>query len=206
MIPAGRIKWWLMFVFLLTGIYSFSCQLQQQEGWITGQVTDKETEETLPGANIYLKHNMAIGTVSDFNGHYRLKVPAGTFTVICSYTGMKTIEKEVTVKEGQQVSLNFRMEIFSKQFKEVVVKAGKFDKKIEEQTVSIEVMKARLIEERNTTNISTALNLIPGVNIIDEEPQIRGGSGFTFGVVAKWRSLSMTCPSSPATTASPTGH
>jgi iron complex outermembrane receptor protein len=185
MIPAGRIKWWLMFVFLLTGTYSFSRQLQQQEGWITGQVTDKETEETLPGANIYLKHNMAIGTVSDFNGHYRLKVPAGTFTVICSYTGMKTIEKEVTVKEGQQVSLNFRMEIFSKQFKEVVVKAGKFDRKIEEQTVSIEVMKARLIEERNTTNISTALNLIPGVNIIDEEPQIRGGSGFTFGVGSK---------------------
>ena len=185
MIPAGKIRWWLLFVFLLTGVSSFSRQLQQQEGWIAGKVIDKETEETLPGANIYLKHNMAVGTVSDFNGHFRLKVPAGTMTVICSYTGMKTLEKQVTVKAGQELVINFPMEIFSKQFKEVVVKAGKFDKKLEEQTVSIEVMKARLIEARNTTNISTALELIPGVNIIDEEPQIRGGSGFTFGVGSK---------------------
>ncbi len=146
---------------------------------------DKETEETLPGANIYLKHNMAVGAVSDFNGHFRLKVPAGTLTVVCSYTGMKTLEKVITLKAGQELVVNFPMEIFSKQFKEVVVKAGKFDKKLEEQTVSIEVMKASLIEDRNTTNISTALNLIPGVNIIDEEPQIRGGSGFTFGVGSK---------------------
>jgi len=174
--------------FLLAGLTGFSLlplAAQEKTGWITGQVTDKETEETLPGANIYLKHNMAIGTVSDFNGHYRLKIPAGTWRVVCSYTGMKTLEKEVTVAPGQQVVVNFPMEIFSKQFKEVVVKAGKFDRKLEEQTVSIEVMKARLIEERNTTNISQALDLMPGVNIIDEEPQIRGGSGFTFGVGSK---------------------
>ena len=182
MVLREKIRWVWVMAMLLGSISVFS---QEQSGYITGQVTDKETHETLPGANIYLKHNMAIGTVSDFNGHFYLKVPADTFTVVCSYTGMKTLEKHIAVKPGQTVLIDFPMEIFSHQFKEVVVKAGKFDKKLEEQTVSIEVMKARMIDERNTTNISTALDLVPGVNIIDQQPQIRGGSGFTFGVGSK---------------------
>jgi len=39
-----------------------------------------------------------------------------------------------------------------------------------------------LIESKNTTNITQALEQVPGLNILDEEPQIRGGSGFAFGV------------------------
>ncbi len=68
---------------------------------------------------------------------------------------------------------------------EVVIQVGKFDHKLEEQTVSLEVIKASTIENRNTRSIETALDQTPGLNILDGEPQIRGGSGFTFGVGSK---------------------
>ncbi|HOW26869.1 MAG TPA: TonB-dependent receptor, partial [Bacteroidales bacterium] len=52
-------------------------------------------------------------------------------------------------------------------------------------TVSMEVIKATTIENRNTRTIETALDQTPGLNILDGEAQIRGGSGFTFGVGSK---------------------
>jgi iron complex outermembrane receptor protein len=67
----------------------------------------------------------------------------------------------------------------------VEITAGKFDRSIEEQTVSMEIIKADLIEAKNTQNIQTILDYTPGLNILDNEPQIRGGSGFTFGVGSK---------------------
>ena len=60
-----------------------------------------------------------------------------------------------------------------------------FEKPIEEITVSMQVIKPILIENKNIRNIQTILDLTPGLNILDNEPQIRGGSGFTFGVGSK---------------------
>jgi len=158
---------------------------KSQVGIFSGRITDVKTGESLIGANVYLKSDLSIGTVSDFNGYFKLEVDAGKHRFACSYTGMKTIDIEVVVKAGEEVSHNFKMEYFSVQFDEVIVRAGKFDKSIEEQTVSIEVMKPRLIDARNTISVESILNLTPGLTILDEEPQIRGGSGFTFGVGSK---------------------
>ncbi len=149
----------------------------------SGRVTDKETGESLVGANVYLKSDMSIGTVTDFNGYFKLSVDEGEHIFVISFTGMKQIEYEVNLKA--EVYKVFQMDHFSTQFEEVVIKAGKFDKSIEEQTVSIEVMKPRIIDARNTTSVESILNLTPGLTILDEEPQIRGGSGFTFGVGSK---------------------
>ena len=63
----------------------------------------------------------------------------------------------------------------------VVVSAGRFEQKIEEITVSMEVVKPALIENKNTTNIQTAVDQIPGVNITDGQANIRGGSGWSYG-------------------------
>jgi outer membrane cobalamin receptor len=63
-----------------------------------------------------------------------------------------------------------------------VISSGKFDQRLEELTVSMEVLKPTLINNKNTTSIETALEQVPGLSIIDNDPQIRGGSGFTFGV------------------------
>ena len=65
--------------------------------------------------------------------------------------------------------------------KTVVVSAGKFEQRIEETTVSVEVIKPNLISNKNTTNIQTAIDQVPGVNITDGQANIRGGSGWSYG-------------------------
>lgn len=171
----------LIIFILILQITSFT----QQSGELTGRIIDMETGDPLIGANIYLKKDMSVGTVADFNGYFHLNSEVGKQIFVISFTGMKTIEKEIELFPDSIVRFEIAMVTFSTQFEELIVKAGKFDKVIEEQTVSIEVMTPRIINARNTTSIETILNLTPGLTILDEEPQIRGGSGFTFGVGSK---------------------
>jgi iron complex outermembrane receptor protein len=174
------------FIFLLLLVFTLQVSVYGQEnGVLSGRVTDIETGEPLVGANIYTKKNLSIGVVSDFNGYYSISLPPDEYTFTISFTGMKTTEQTILIRSGKTTKMNVKMESFSVLFEEVEVRAGSFGKKLEEQTASIEVMKPRLIEARNTRSVSTILNLTPGVTILDEEPQIRGGSGFTFGVGSK---------------------
>ncbi len=157
-----------------------------QTGIIAGRVVESGTGTSLIGANIYLKSNLSKGTVTDYNGYFQLTLPAGNRQVEVSYTGMKSKTLTVSIKKNTTVKLKtIHLEPESYTVQELVVRAGKFNKKIEDQTVSIEVMKPKIIEDRNTRNIATILDLTPGVTILDEEPQIRGGSGFTYGVGSK---------------------
>lgn len=151
----------------------------------SGRVVDGITNESLVGASIYLKKDIGVGTVSDFNGYFDLRLSPGNHTFLISFTGMKTETLELELSNNETRFVTIEMQPFSTQFDEVIIRAGRFDKRIEDQTVSIEVMKPRLIDARNTTSVETILDMVPGLTILDEEPQIRGGSGFTFGVGSK---------------------
>ncbi len=163
---------------------TFLC-FAQQNGIFSGKIVDKETNEPLVGANIYVKKNLTWGAVSDYNGYFSLSVPAGEYVFTISFTGMKTQNIPLKIVADSTILMNIQMQPFSTQFEEVVVRAGRFDKPLEDQTVSIEVIHPRLIEAKNTRSVETILDLTPGVTILDDEPQIRGGSGFTFGVGSK---------------------
>ena len=68
-----------------------------------------------------------------------------------------------------------------------MVSAGKFEQKIEEITVSMEVIKPSLIENKNTTDIQTAMDQVPGVNITDGQANIRGeAAGVTEQALGSW--------------------
>ncbi len=178
-------KYYLFLIITLFFLLRVAAVCAQENGIFSGRVIDKANEGPLVGANIYSNKNMSAGVVSDFNGYFSISLAPGDYSFIISFTGMKRIKLPVHIESGKVTNKIIKMEPFSETFQEVEVRAGRFDKKLEDQTVSIEVMKPRLIEARNTRTISTILNLTPGVTILDEEPQIRGGSGFTFGVGSK---------------------
>jgi len=163
----------------------FSFSQEKGKGIVKGLLTDKETGDPLIGANIYLKNDITLGTTSDFNGNYKLELAPGDYEIAFSYTGMKVETRKVTVVEGEVIDINLNMLPFSYEFDEITISAGKYDQRPEQLMVSTEVIGKAVIQGKNTTDISTILNQVPGVNILDEEPQIRGGSGFTFGVGSK---------------------
>ncbi len=157
-----------------------------QTGTVSGRVVESGTGMSLIGANVFLKANLSKGTVTDYNGYFQLILPVGSQQIEVSYTGMNSKLFTVNIKENTTIKLRtIRLEAKSYNVQELVVRAGKFNKKLVDQTVSIDVMKPKIIQDRNTRNIATILNLTPGVTILDQEPQIRGGSGFTYGVGSK---------------------
>ena len=169
-----------VFLLLLFSVQSWA----QNNAKIFGKVVD-ESGEVLTGASIIYRTDVSIGAIADFDGKYVLSVPSGKCKLICRYTGMKADTITLNINSGQQKEVNFTLFSYIKEFNQIDVKVGKFDKPIEEQTVTMIVIKPELIENKNTRSIETALDQTPGLNILDGEPQIRGGSGFTFGVGSK---------------------
>jgi iron complex outermembrane receptor protein len=174
-----KIQHFIAVLFLILSNFSIA-----QNGKITGVVRD-EKGVALPGAAVIYRKDVTIGSLTDDKGRYTLEVPAGTCRLVCRFTSMNPDTLTVQVFENQTVNLDIVLTSFIKELKQIDVKVGRFDKPIEEQTVTMIVLKPELIENKNTRSIETALDQTPGLNILDGEPQIRGGSGFTFGVGSK---------------------
>src|SRR5690606_32229660 len=79
-----------------------------QTGTITGVVRDRETRETLPGANVIIE-GTTTGAITDLDGRYAITVGAGQYSVVASYIGFEPVALPVTVVTGQTVTLNFDM-------------------------------------------------------------------------------------------------
>lgn len=150
---------------------------------VSGIILDDTNDEPIIGAYILLKSDPSIGAVSDIEGKFKLDLPEGEHTLICKFTGMVNDTLNVNLGKGEDKKLEIRL--MPKTLNEVEVRVGKFDQKVEELTYSMEIVKPSLIENKNTRSIESILDQTPGLNIMDGEPQIRGGSGFTFGVGSK---------------------
>lgn len=154
----------------------------QETGILTGVVTDSETDETLIGANVVMVSDKSKGSSTDVNGKFSFTMPVGEHKVVCSFVSMRTDTISVVIESGKVTNQNISIGMNAEQLSTVVISAGKFEQKLEELTVSMDVIKPSLIENRGSTNIMSALEQTPGLTIMDEEPQIRSGSGYSFGV------------------------
>ncbi len=159
----------------LTFVLLFLSILTSYSQNISGVITDVNTKEPLIGVNVILSNTN--GTTSNIDGEFNLFVKGEENTITFKYIGYETIIKEIS----ERTEFNVQMKPASQQIGTVVISAGKFEQKIEEITVSMEVIKPSLIENKNTTNIQTAMDQIPGVNITDGQANIRGGSGWSYG-------------------------
>ncbi len=157
----------------------------EANGLFKGRVIDAENGDPLIGANIKVRGNPSYGVAADVNGHFQLEVPAGDYVFVVTYTGMKSDTIEATIHADESVERLIKLEVFTSELAGVEIKVGRFDREVEDLTVSMEVIMPQQIENRSTINIEEILDYTPGLNILDGEPQIRGGSGFTFGVGSK---------------------
>ena len=168
---------------ILIAFCILAANLSFGQGRVSGKVSDAGNQEPIIGAYILLLSDPSIGTVSDIDGNYILELSEGEHRLIFKFSGMENDTINVTIINDQPLSMNVRL--MPKTLGTVDVVVGKFDKKVEELTYSMEVIKPSLIENKNTRSIESILDQTPGLNIMDGEPQIRGGSGFTFGVGSK---------------------
>jgi len=147
---------------------------------VSGVVSDGTRNETLPGVSVKLK-GTSIGTLSDMNGKYTLRVPSSSSTLIFSFIGYDNTELSINGRETINVTLNAN----SKSLSEVVV-VGYSQQTREKNTASISKLDAKqLVNTANATAINALQGKIAGVAIPISNGQpgsapaniiIRGGS------------------------------
>jgi outer membrane cobalamin receptor len=156
-----------------------SVSLLAQDAYLKGKVSDIKSKETIVGASVIVDDS--IGTVTDVNGNYFFKTTAGKHKVEFKSLEFKSQVKTVELKANDTISNDIILESDSKQLGIVVISAGKFEQNLSEVTISMEVLKPSLIENKSIQSVETAIDQVPGVNVIDGQANIRGGSGFSYG-------------------------
>ncbi len=167
-------------LFLSGALMFFSLSILAQYSTISGNITDAKTGEPLIGASIQV--NEELGTVTDINGYYELRLPNENHTLIISYLGYETIREKITLMPPfESILKDFSLKQASEVLNIVTVTSGRYEKPIGEVTVSLEVIQSGLIESTNKTTLDAALEKVPGMQVIDGQANIRGGSGYSFG-------------------------
>jgi iron complex outermembrane receptor protein len=64
---------------------------------------------------------------------------------------------------------------------EIVVSAGRYEQKLSDVMVSVDVIKPERIAHTNTLSLDAIIRQTPGVEILDGQPGIRGGAGYSYG-------------------------
>jgi len=139
--------------YLLLGLsLILSAAVWAQERTVTGTVTDAETGEPVPGANVVQK-GTTNGTITDFNGQYKLAV-GDDATLVFSFVGYAPQEAAVGARSVIDVSLELDVQSLSEV---VVVGYGTQEKK--EITSAVASISS---EEFNNGNQTTMGSLVQG--------------------------------------------
>ena len=123
---------------------------------VSGRILD-ENGEGLPGASIIIK-NSSVGTTSDLEGNYKLKVPEGS-TLVVSFVGYSTQEVNI----GKKSIINVKLEVAAQALEGVVVVAYGSQKKAT-VTGAISSIETKELLQSSQANISNALvGRMPGL-------------------------------------------
>ena len=96
---------------------------------VKGVLTDEETGEAIPFANVVLD-GTRYGAATDLNGFYLInKMPAGDYTLRVRFVGYQEYTESITIGKGQTIVRNISLKTESKTLKTVVVT----DNRIEER-------------------------------------------------------------------------
>lgn len=151
----------------------------QQHASVTGTITDATTGQPLAGSTVLL--DSATGMVSNASGAFRLEIIPGRHALHFGHMGYHPKQVSVDLKPADSVNLDIRLNAAMLLLDEIVVSAGKYEQKITDVIVSMDIIRAEMISATGTTSLESVINQTPGVDVLDGQPRIRGGSGYSYG-------------------------
>lgn len=95
---------------LLVAALALAPYVTWAQGTIQGTVRD-EGGQPLPGANVIIRDTM-LGAATGADGRYTIaNVPAGTHVLVASFVGFAPQQREVTVRSGETVTVDFALRV-----------------------------------------------------------------------------------------------
>lgn len=152
---------------LLIGIlgifFSTTSFAQSKTAVVKGKITD-DSGEPLSGSLIKI-HNTSFTAIADINGNFVLnKLPAGRHQITVSSLGMSTQQKEINVKDGETLSLNFKLELNVNQMQTVSVIGRSQVQDVNRQAYNVIAIDAKKLHN-TTLDISHALDRVSGIRV-----------------------------------------
>ncbi len=162
-------------LFLIAAL--FSLNLYAQTTSLTGQVLDSVNKEPVINAACFIDGQLKAYT--DYDGKFAISIVGDKHTLKIATVGYVDYTSVITnlLQEAKPILLKKSTLLLNT----VVVSASKFEKNLAEETVSMEVIRPKFIQNNNFTQMDDALNKIAGVDIVDGQANIRGGGGWSYG-------------------------
>ena len=158
-----------MKVILLFTILFFSIQVvQSQNGTLTGYVKDKNTQELIFGAKVFVE-NTEIGAITDVDGNYKLSIPTGTYNLkVVATSYVSDTKYNIVISSGGVQQVNFELTGEVQNLGEVTVKYDK-NKKAATTDMITPLSVQQLTSEEIKSNpgggfdVSKVVQTLPGV-------------------------------------------
>ena len=158
----------MKYLFLWLTIFAFSISFSQNTASISGRIT-VENKEMQQATILLLKTKYK--TQTDSLGVYKIEnIPAGNYKVQISSLGLKTITKNIILKEKENLILDFELKDNENELNEVVVSGTLKAVKRLESAIPVEVYSPVFFKKNPTASIYEALQNVNGVR-----PQLNCG-------------------------------
>lgn len=170
-----------LLMIVVFGIFTGLTQAQtsSKSYTLSGVIKDQSNGEVLIGSTVYIK-GLNKGNVTNEYGFYSLTVPAGSYQIIFSYIGYKTIIKEVNLKAN--LTLNVELPSEDNALEEVVVTADAPNENVTNIEMSVEKLDIQQIKSMpaflGEVDIIKSITMLPGVTTVGEGTtgfNVRGG-------------------------------
>lgn len=157
----------LLLLLTLVPIFSFS--------QIEGTVLDDDLNEPIYGALIVASTGQK--AKSDLDGNFKINPESYPVTLVIS---AQTYASDTFIVEraGQDV---FILAPPVQKVQTVVVSAGRHDQNLEDVSISMEILRPELIDNKGMADLEQAIDQTPGVYAMEGQISIRGGSGYSYG-------------------------
>ena len=160
----------------LTLLLTFLGGVIAQERTITGTVTSADDGSSLPGVNILVAGTTNVGTVSDVNGRYTIRVPAGSESLEFSYIGMTSQTLVIGASNVIDVALATSAEVLE----EVVVTALGIQRQVKALGYAQQELGSDEMSASRESNLSSFLTgKVSGVRVSKTSSGTGGSSSIT---------------------------
>ena len=157
----------LLFITLTISVFS-------QKHTLSGNIIDQSKGEALIGVRVKVK-DQNLGAISNEYGFYSLTLPTGKYTIVVSYIGYTTQEKEIDLSENLRLDITLNEAV--KEIQEVNVTAVKQDANVREALMGVEKLDPKAVAKipvlLGEKDIIKTMQLLPGVKSAGE-----GSSGY----------------------------
>ncbi|HEX6848183.1 MAG TPA: TonB-dependent receptor [Chitinophagaceae bacterium] len=137
--------------------------LAQNSGSVTGRVTDKQTNEGLPGATVSIRGTSS-STLTNNDGNFILQnLQAGKIILEITFIGYEAVEIAVTLTDGETAKVETSLSTDERIGNVVVISASKRREKITNAPASIQVVGTRDLNQFAGSNVNELVAKTQGI-------------------------------------------